>query len=101
MLSGNETEIHNSLINFINEKNIFTKTSYSIFKSKWFNEYLEKNKITSLYLCWVDTDACVLASAFEAFDLGFDIKIIKELSYSGSGKNLHNSAIKIIEHCIE
>jgi len=101
MLSGNETEIHNSLIKFCNKKNVFTKTNYSIFKAKGLAEYLRKNKISLLYLCGIDTEACVLASAFEAFDLGFDVKIIKELCSSHSGKSLHNSALKIIEKCIE
>ncbi len=45
MLSGKETEIHNSLIKFCDKKNVFAKTSYSIFKAKGLNEYLRKNKI--------------------------------------------------------
>jgi len=101
MLSSDETEIHNSLIKFSDKKNVFAKTSYSIFKAKGLNEYLEKNKISSLYLCGINTEACVLASAFEGFDLGFDVKIIKELCSSNSGTSLHNSALRIIEKCIE
>jgi len=101
MLSGNGTEIHNSLIKFSDKNNVFTKTSYSIFKARGLNEYLKKNKISSLYLCGIDTEGCVLASAFEGFDLGFDVKIIKELCSSHSGKSLHNSALRIIEKCIE
>ena len=101
MLSSDETEIHNSLIKFSDKKNVFAKTSYSIFKAKGLNEYLEKNKISSLYLCGINTEACVLASAFEGFDLGFDVKIIKELCFSHSGKSLHNSALRIIKKCIE
>lgn len=101
MLSGNETKVHNSLIKFSDKKNVFAKTSYSIFKARGFKEYLEKNKINSLYLCGIDTEACVLASAFEGFDLGFDVKIIKKLCSSHSGKILHNSALKIINKCIE
>ncbi|MBU2579185.1 cysteine hydrolase [Patescibacteria group bacterium] len=100
-LSGPETEIHNSLIKFARKENVFTKNSYSIFKAKGINEYFQKNKIKSLYLCGVDTDACVLASAFEGFDLGYDVKIIKELCCSHSGKSFHNSALKIIKKHIE
>lgn len=101
MLSGDETEIHNSLIKFSDKNNVFAKTSYSIFKARGLSEYLEINKISSLYLCGIDTEACVLASAFEGFDLGFDVKMIKELCSSNSGKSLHDSALKIIEKCIE
>lgn len=101
MLSGHETEIHNSLIKFANKNNVFTKNGYSIFKAKGLNNFLKKNKVDALFLCGIDTEACVLASAFEAFDLGFDVKIIKELCSSHSSRSLHNSALKIIDKCIE
>lgn len=101
MLSGQETEIHNSLIKLAGKNNVFTKNSYSIFKARGLNDFLKKNKVGALFLCGIDTEACVLASAFEAFDLGFDVKIIKELCFSHSGKSLHNFALKIIDQCIE
>lgn len=101
MLSGDETKIHNSLIKFCDKKNVFAKSSYSIFKARGLGMYFKKNKIKSLYLCGIDTDACVLASAFEAFDLGYNIKIIKELCSSHSGTSLHNSALRIIEKNIK
>lgn len=101
MLSGKETEIHNSLIKFVNKNNVFVKNNYSVFKARGLNDFLKKNKVGKLFLCGIDTEACVLASAFEAFDLGFDVKIIKELCSSHSGKSLHNSALRIIDRCIE
>ena len=101
MLSGNQTDIDNSLIRFTNSNNVFTKTSYSIFKARSLPVFLKKNKIDSLFLCGIDTDACVLASAFEAFDRGFRVKVLKELCSSHSGESLHNSALTIIEKCIQ
>lgn len=101
MLSGHETEIHNSLIKLADKNNVFAKNSYSIFKARGLNNFLKNKKVNSLYLCGIDTEACVLASAFEAFDLGFNVKIIKELCFSHSGKSLYNSALKIIDKCIE
>jgi nicotinamidase-related amidase len=100
MVSGQETEIHNSLIMFVEKNNVFTKNSYSIFKAKDLDNFLNKKNIRELFLCGMDTEACVLASAFEAFDLGYQVKIIKELCFSHSGKSLHNSALKIINQCI-
>lgn len=101
MLSGHETEIHRSLIAYCDKKNVFVKNTYSIFKAKGFCEYLRANHIKSLYLCGIDTEACILASAFDGFDLGYEVKIIKELCSSHTSKSLHNSALKIVEKCIE
>lgn len=99
--SSPETDIHNELNKFITKDNLFKKNTYSIFKAKGFSNFLKKNKITTLYLCGIDTNACVLASAFEGFDLNYKVKIIESLCFSHSGKNFHNSAIKIIKKCIE
>ena len=101
MLGGDDTEIHNSLIRFCGKKNVFVKNTYSIFKAKGLSEYLKINNIKSLCLCGIDTEACVLASAFEGFDLGYDVKIIKELCASHSSKSLNNSALRIVDKCIE
>jgi len=101
MPSGYETEIHNSLIKFVDKNNVFTKNSYSIFKARGLNNFLKKNKVGALFLCGIDTEACVLASAFEAFDLGFDVKIIKELCSSHSSTSLHKAALNIINKCIQ
>ncbi len=95
-----ETDIHNSLIFFTNKNNVFPKNSYSLFKARGLAGYLKRNGITSLYLCGIDTEACILASAFEGFDLGYNMKIIKELCFSHSGKSLHNSALEIMKKCI-
>lgn len=96
MFSSPDTDIHPTLLKFANSANTFEKSTYSIFKAKGFLNFLKKNNITRLYFCGTDIDACVLASAFDAFDLGYDIKILKDLSKSHSGKDLDEAAIKII-----
>ena len=96
-LSSPDTDIHPALEKFVNENNLFEKASYSIFKSKKFVDFLRKNQITKLYLCGTDIDVCVLASAFDAFDLGYEIEVLIHLSASHSGERMNKAAQEIIK----
>ena len=60
------------------------------------NCFAEHN-VSKIYLCGVDIDACVLASAYDGFDLGYDIEVLKDYSLSISGIELEEPTIKIIE----
>jgi nicotinamidase-related amidase len=51
-----------------------------------------------LVICGIDSDACVLATAFEAFDLGYHVKINFDLTYSSN--DLHKAAQLIAERNI-
>ncbi len=90
-----ETEIVDDLKIFSNKHNTFDRTAYSVFKSKKLISFLRKNKINSVILSGIDTDACVLASAFEAFDLGFKVFINKMLCASSVGLVAHKNALEI------
>lgn len=96
-LDSPDTDIHPALEKFVNDSNIFQKTSYSVFKSKGFSDFLKRNEITKLYLCGIDIDACVLASAFDAFDLDYEVEVLTDLSLSHSGERLDNAALEIIK----
>ncbi|MEK9176538.1 MAG: isochorismatase family cysteine hydrolase [Patescibacteria group bacterium] len=96
MFSSPDTDIHPTLSKFANSDNTFEKSTYSIFKAKGFLNFLKKHNISRLYFCGIDIDACVLASAFDAFDFGYEIKVLKDLSKSHSGKDLDEAALKII-----
>lgn len=92
-----DTDIHHSLEKFVRTDNLFDKASYSIFKSDGIDNFLKRNQITKLFLCGIDIDACVLASAFDAFDLGYEIEVLTDLSLSHSGERLDNAALEIIK----
>lgn len=100
-LTAPETDITPIINDLISKNYIFGKNTYSIFKSKKFTYFLRKNKISKLYFCGLDIDACILASAFEAFDLGFDFKILTHLTGSFTGNNTYNSAKKIIKRNLQ
>ncbi|MEK7665366.1 MAG: isochorismatase family cysteine hydrolase, partial [Patescibacteria group bacterium] len=92
-----DTDIHHSLEKFVAKDNLFEKASYSIFKSDRFDDFLKLNQITKLSLCGIDIDACVLASTFDAFDLGYKVEVLTDLSLSHSGERLDNAALAIIK----
>jgi len=57
---------------------VINKNTYSALKNEQLRkEVLESN--SKLYICGVDTDACILATAFEAFDLGIEFEILLNL----------------------
>ena len=66
------SQIDTELLEFTDSKNVFVKNTYSIFKSTILDFFKQKN-INKIYLASIDIDACVLASAFNGFDLGYDI----------------------------
>ncbi len=96
-----DTDIHHTLEKFVRKDNLFEKASYSIFKSDGLDNFLKRNQITKLFLCGIDIDACVLASAFDAFDLGYEVEVLTDLSRSHSGKRLDTAALEIIKKNLE
>lgn len=82
-------------------ENTFPKTSYSAFKAKGFKELLEKEGIGKVYICGLDSDSCVLATAFDAFDLGYEVRVLTELSKSSSGPDFDKTGKKIINYAIQ
>jgi len=96
MFNSLDVDIHKSLQKYLKNNNVFTKTSYSIFKSDKFVRFLKANRIKKLFLCGFDYDACVLASAFEAFDLGYDVRVLTDLTLSHTHENFNKAANIIV-----
>ena len=91
-----EIDIVPELSEIAMKNHIFEKNTYSIFKSKEFVDFLSQNKISKLFFAGLDLDACILASAFEAFDLGFDFEILHDLSGSSAQVDVDN----VVRHII-
>jgi len=83
--SPQDLELAEELKEFTKDGNVFIKHSYSAFKGGSFEEYLQKHKIERLEICGIDLEACVLATAYEAFDKGYEVKVLFDLSYSRVG----------------
>lgn len=70
---------------------VLSKNSYSAVTVD-LKELIEKGQFDNVYLCGVDTDSCVLATAFELFDLGINPAIIIDACASSGGDSCHAAA---------
>lgn len=76
MQSSPDIDMHDALKGYIKPNNLFEKSTFSALKSESFVSYLENNRIEELILCGIDTDCCILATLFDAFDQGYKVNII-------------------------
>ncbi len=97
MKDGAATEFVKELQPFINTKNTFQKSGYSAFSSATFTTRLKELAIQRVEICGFDTDACVLATAFDAFDAGYHPLIHVDACGSSGGNHLHLSSIEVLQ----
>src|SRR3990167_4783249 len=90
------TDIHPDIKHLTNVQNTFEKITYSAFKAPKFFNFLEKNDIQELFICGINIDGCVLATAYEAFDLGYKVKILEDLSSVASFRDDYEQSAKTI-----
>ncbi len=95
-----ETDIHPRLKEFSNFRNVFTKHTFSPFKSKEFLNFVKRNRINDFSICGTDTEACVLSTAVDAFDSGYRVKILKNLCGSHHGNKAHKIGVELARNCI-
>lgn len=81
------------------DNKVFEKNTYSAFNNELI-EYIEKNNIDEIYLCGIDIECCVLATAYNLFENGYNVKVIKDYCYSMYGDNCKQNAIGILERNI-
>ncbi len=95
-----DTEFADELKPVLKLGKVFPKNVLSALKVPEIKKLLEDKQINELYICGIDTDCCVLATAYDGFDQGYKITILKDLSMTHTGKKLHDSALKMIERNI-
>ena len=78
---------------------IFEKETYTAVNNE-LEEYLKNNEINTIYLCGIDTEACVMKTALDLFEKGYDVKVLKDYSMSHNGTEYHNFAINMLEKMI-
>jgi nicotinamidase-related amidase len=79
--------------------NLFNKTTFSALKVKQLIKQL--NKSDQLLICGTDTECCIYMAGMEAIDMGFDVKILKDLCASHFGIKYHKKGINLIEVNLE
>lgn len=97
---GEDLKLDDVFLPYLREDNLFTKSTYSIFKNKAFRDAIGTKEEVCFDICGTDTNACVLASAFDGFDLGYRINVLGDLCASHSGNIFHDAAIQILDKCI-
>lgn len=97
MFNPPETDIVPELERFVTGSNVFTKPTFSAFKSEALLSFIKKNKIKKIYLCGFDTDGCILSTALDAFDSGLDVRVLQDLCASHLGTACHNEAIRLLK----
>jgi nicotinamidase-related amidase len=107
MVSGEETELCKTLSPIVSK--IFDKPSYSPHSPAipWIDKWrppllqaLQKEAITTVAVCGVDTEACVMATALGLFDTGFETFVVSDGCASNGGQEYHEAGIKILKRNI-
>ena len=77
----------------------FQKNTKSAFKGNFsILKTLNKNKIKEVHIVGLDTNDCVLATAYEAFDFGFYTYVIEECVESSGGLSIHKHGLATLRH---
>lgn len=73
------------------------KETKSVFKgNKDVVKFLKENDIEEVHVVGLDTNDCILATAYESFDLGFFTYVIENCTASSQSSELRESAINIL-----
>jgi nicotinamidase-related amidase len=75
---------------------VIDKAGYSAFERTDLEQRLRERGVTTIILCGVVTYACVLATAFTAFDRGFDVVLASDATGSWSG-DLARASSEIVD----
>ena len=78
------------------EYDAFDKRTYSVFNDE-LKIYLKENKIENIYLCGIDIECCVLVTALNLFENGYNVYVLKDYVYSMHGEDRKNSALEILK----
>lgn len=95
-----DTELVDELKPIVRLGHVFPKNVLSSLKVPAIKKLLKEKEIDELYICGIDTDCCVLATAYDGFDEGYKITLLENLSMTHVGKNLHDAALKMIDRNI-
>jgi nicotinamidase-related amidase len=87
-----------SYVSSVSER-VFDRCGYSIFTDE-FKRYIRENGIEEIYLAGADTDGAVLKSALDAFELGFDVKVIMDCCASRGDLINHMMGISVMERTL-
>ncbi|MBU0953550.1 MAG: cysteine hydrolase [Nanoarchaeota archaeon] len=91
-----EGAVHPLLAPYATESQVFQKRQFSAFRAPGFLRALKKQGITKLWVCGLDTEACVYATAIDGIAEGFDVHVLTSLCASRHGRVVHEKACDLI-----
>jgi len=97
--NGCITEESRKILIETNDSKIIDKTIYSAF-GKELKTYIKQNDISKIYLCGIDTECCVLKTAFDLFENDYDVYVLKDYCSCMHGIQRHNNALEILKRNI-
>ena len=80
--------------NKIIEKEIYSSLNKELI------EYINKNNISKIHICGIDTECCILKTALDLFENDYDVYVLEEYTSSMNGKTKHQNAIEILKRNI-
>ena len=83
----------------IKDYKIFKKKTYTALTNE-LKEYIAEKNIEVVYLCGIDTDACVFKTALDLFDNNYNVKVLKDYCMSHTSLENHNMAIHLLKKLI-
>ncbi len=92
-----ETNIVTELQSILKYGILISKHVYSSLKVPRIKKLLLEKKVEEIYLCGIDTDCCILATAFDAFDQNYKVHLLEDLCLSRTGKYLHEATVSIFK----
>ena len=90
---SNSEELNSLLSNYTQNEKTIIKHGYDAFFETPLHDYLQKNKIKSLYVCGLLTGVCVLNTVFSGFNHGYQINVIGNCC-SDRTKDRHQRTLK-------
>jgi nicotinamidase-related amidase len=95
---NSESAIIDPYVEGISEK-VFSKNLYSCFVPE-FEDYLNNNKITKIYIAGIDTDCCVLKSAADCFEHNISVEVLMNACASTGGPQSDKAGKLVLERLI-
>ena len=78
---------------------VIDKTIYSAV-NKELEQYIKDQNISQIYLCGIDTECCVLKTAFDLFEKEYDVYVLKEYCACMCGAERNDNALEILKRNI-
>ena len=78
---------------------VITKKVYSDLNNE-LKIKLKQENIKEIYICGIDTECCVLKTAFDLFENGYNVYVLKDYCACTHGIERHNNALNILKRII-